>query len=198
MTLTVALYLLIACVSFGRVYEFWNGDSPNGRFGVRVFERRQGAELSYEIFERRNGAVLHRFASSFQPDGESGDWDWKHAIDAEVSWSADSRYVVIDEQTHRYMGKTLIAEIGARNRSILIPERAIIKRIGLPWDRYRIRVRGGWFSSDRLSLVVAGQVIQGTLDDGRLRYERLKVHFVLWLLNGRAVIVRLDPAEKSE
>ena len=162
--------------------------SPNGRYRVRAVESGTPSRITYDIVSARTGAVLHRFLSSYQPESGSGDWAWEHTTEAEVSWSPDSHYVAIDEQVHRYIGEVLLAEVGDVTRAINLPEKLLIARTRLDWDRYRIRLRDGWTSPRELSLGVAGKVITGTLGGDRRTYKHVEFHFVLRIRRGEATI----------
>ena len=195
--LTIAFCFLLGCVAAARTQELRDAASPNGRYPVRAVESGFPSRISYDIVSVPRGALLHRFPSSYQPDEGSGDWSWEHTTDAEISWSADSRYVAIDEQVHRYIGEVLLAEVGAVTRSIRTPAKTLIARTKLDWDRYRIRIRDGWLSQSDLSLGLAGKVVTSILDDGRRTYKHIQFHFVLRLSRGKATITRLDEPEDA-
>jgi hypothetical protein len=191
----VTLWLLSCVLAGGRTHELREARSPDGRYRINVVEHGSPGRISCDIVSLRTGALLHRFPSSYQPDDLAENWAWEHAVDAEVSWSNDSRYVVIDEQVHRYIGRVLLAEVGNVTRTIPIPEKTLITRTQREWDRYRIRVREGWLSPREISLGLAGRIITGVLEDGRRTHKHVQFHFVLRIQGTKAIITRLDAAE---
>jgi hypothetical protein len=195
--LVTAICVLFAAAGFARTQELRQAVSPDGRYTVKAVESGTPLRISYDIVSVRTGARLHRFSSSYQPEKGAGDWDWEHTIDAEVSWSPDSRYVALDEQVHRNMGEVLLAEVGENTRGIPMPEKAVIKRTQLDWDRYRIRLRDGWRAPQDLSLSIAGQVSTGVRADGRTALRRLQVNFILRFSGGRARIVGVDDPDDA-
>ena len=195
--LAIALCALLACVAGARTEDLDHAVSPNGRYTVKAVQKGNPSRISYDIVSTRSGALLHRLPSSYQPDDEADDWSWRHAMEAEVSWSPDSRYVAIDEQVHRYIGEVLLAEVRDVSRSIPVPADSLIKRTKRDWDRSRIRIADGWSSPRDLSLRVAGKVVESVLDDGRETYKHVSFRFVLRLNRGKAVIVQLDGPEDA-
>lgn len=144
--------------------------------------------ITYNLVRITDAAILHKTQSSYQPEEGAGDWPWDESVDAEIHWSDDSRYVVIDEQVHNYIGDVFIIAVRHnRAETIALPVEAILARTKLHWDRYRIRVAGirGWSSAHRLSLSLAGQVRSGTLPDGRGEYEH------------RTFAIELDVGDRS-
>ena len=187
--------LLLGAEASARVQELREAASPNRRYAVKAVEKGNPVQISYEIVSRRSGAVLLRLPSSYQPEEGEGDWSWEHTIQAEVSWSTDSRYVAIDEQVHRYIGDVLVAEVGEVNRSIRIPEESLVARTGRSWSRYRVRLREGWLPNGRLALGLAGKVVASTDENQISTYKHIQFRFLLRFKHGKAAIAQLDPPE---
>jgi hypothetical protein len=202
MRLALACLTLIAlCISAqARTHSLLNGTSPNGQFRVQAAEKGLG-EITYEVLRRRDSAVLHRSPSSYQPEEGAGDWPWNESIDAEIHWSADSRYVVIDEQVHNYIGTVFIVSVRpSRVDPIALPEEEILSRTGLHWDRYRIRAPGtdAWSLPHHLLLFLVGQVRSGTSPDGSAEYEHRTFDIELFVDKRRATIAACRDVTKKE
>ena len=201
MRLAVACVVLIAsCISaHARTHSLVNGTSPNGQFRVRAAQVNSG-EITYDVVRTRGSTNLHRTPRSYQPEEGAGDWPWDESVDAEIHWSDDSRYVVIDEQVHNYIGNVFIVSVcHSRAEPILLPEMEILARTGLHWDRYRIRVPAtdAWSSPHHLLLLLAGQVQIGTLPDGRTTYEHRSFDIEIYVNQRRAIIARCRDVSKK-
>lgn len=170
-SLSVVL-LAIFPTAHARTNALVDGTSPNRQFRVQVSQSRS-ALMTYRIVRTSDSAILHRVMSSYQPEeGEMPDWAWSHASDAEIHWSDDSHYLVIDEQVHNYIGKVFIISVTPQHaETVAFPEKEILACTKLNWDRHRVRVGGGWSSGHHLSVSLAGQVRSGTLVDGRAIFE---------------------------
>jgi hypothetical protein len=155
--------------------------SPDERYQLRVSERGGRHHITYDIVRRDTGRVLLEFDSSYQPEESAGEaavsesdvrWPWEMSTDAEIHWTPDSRYVAIDEQAHNYIGQVLIVSFaGDQAEQVAVPEKEILARTGLYWERERIRVRTGFSASHVLSLWLAGSVVTSTLPDGQRTYR---------------------------
>src|SRR6476646_9081501 len=98
------LILITVCLSAeARTHRLVDGTSPNGKFRVEAAQVDPG-NITYHLVRIADAAILHETMSSYQPEEGAGDWPWDETIDAEIHWSDDSRYVVIDEQVHNYIG----------------------------------------------------------------------------------------------
>jgi hypothetical protein len=182
--LIIAFLVFLAASTHGRVFELEDGTSPNHRYRVQVAERGRPPHITYDIIRVRDGVSVHRVYSSYQRDeGELPDWSWNHATEAGVAWSADSRYVSIDEQVHRYAGEVLLAESTRTGvRDIKFPMQAVLRATKGTWDRYRIRHERGWISHDLLSLRFAGKSSQSQRDI-------IYMQVILRFKDGKAVVV---------
>jgi hypothetical protein len=188
-------FLLTGCLLSMRVVAdarskvLQDGDSPEGHFRVEVSER-PGRGITYDIVSPKAGSVIHRIPSSYQPEeGEASDWCWDLTNDAEVHWSPGGHYLVIDEQVHNYIGQVFLVLVGPGSTAPLsLPETQILAATKMHWDRFRIRfVR--WGDADRLSLVLAGQVVSGVLANGRQSYEHRSFEINLRIRGRRAVMI---------
>jgi hypothetical protein len=201
MRLAAACLVLIAsCISaHARTHSFANGTSPNGQFRVRAAQV-NSSEITYDIVRNSGSAVLHRTPSSYQAEEGAGDWPWNESVDAEIHWSKDSRYVVIDEQVHNYIGNVFIVFVRhGRADPIALPEHEILARTRLHWDRYRIRVPAtdAWSSPDHLLLLLAGQIRSGTLPDGSTTYEHRSFDIEIHVNKRRTTIARCRDVTKK-
>lgn len=201
MRVIVACFVLLAsCLSgYARTHGLVNGTSPNGRFRVQATQRDAG-EITYDIVRTGDSAILHRIRSSYQPEEGAGDWPWDESVEAEIHWSDDSRYVVIDEQVHNYIGDVFIISVRPDQAdSILLPEHEILARTKLHWERHRIRVDrfGSWPSPHRLSLSLAGQVLLDSLPNGRTTYEHRYFDVELDVDKNRATIIACRDVTKK-
>jgi hypothetical protein len=188
-----ALFVLIAAcpTAEARTHRLVNGTSPNREFRVEVAQVDPG-NITYRLVRIADAAILLETTSSYQPEEGAGDWPWDESVDAEIHWSDDNRYVVIDEQVHNYIGNVFIVAVRHdRAETIPLPKEEILARTRLHWDKFRIRVAGlrGWSSAHRLSLSLAGQVRSGTLPDGRGVYEH-RTFVIELVVSDRSAIIR--------
>ena len=194
--LTITLLMIFALAAHARTAALEDGVSPNHRYRVQAAETPKH-HLTYQIVRRRDGSVIHSIETSYQPEeGELPGWSWNHSTEAEVSWSEDSRYVAIDEQVHHYIGEFLLVEIDRGHaRNIAIPEKAMLARTRLHWDRSHIGSQfeqTTWASPHLLNLEMAGEVITNTFDDGRFTSEQARFNFTLRVDHGRATIASME------
>jgi hypothetical protein len=171
-----------------RAAKLVNGLSPNRRLQVRV--EQAADKISYELVRIQDGEVLHRMLSSYQPEeGDASDWAWSEAADAEIHWSPDCHYVLIDEQVHHYIGHVLILSVfDGDAKEVELPERQMLACTGINWDRYRIRVNTDVSSSHVVALWLAGTAPSGALPDGRVTYEHHSFEIEIRLKGRKAII----------
>lgn len=182
--------------------------SPDHSYELRVSERGERHHITYDIVRRDDGHVLLQVESSYQPEESSGEsaisesdvhWPWEMTTEAEIHGTSDSRYVAIDEQVHNYIGQVLIVSLGRGHASqVLLPEKQILARTRLHWDRERIRVRDGFSASHVLTLWLAGHVVKAALPDGRNSYEHRAFEIDLQVRKHGATIKRCVRAETDQ
>jgi hypothetical protein len=138
--------------------------SPDGKYGVK-FTRDGNGGCFYSVISRPLGRVLLQLKSSYQPDedtraGES--FDVEESLSAVVQWSANSRFVAIDEANHSFEGTVLVAFLdeSGKAQKADIPEEEIKKRSGQRWDRCRLHLGyPPWSGHGRIHLVLSGKVV---------------------------------------
>ena len=146
------------------------GDSPDGKYSIHVSESDQMGFV-YRLIRLDTHQVLLDRPSSYQPVGaDDRTFAQETTEDAVVSWSADSRFVAIDESNVRFKGTVLCSFISAENKAEILPvPTADIERIsGERWYQVRLSVGAGWSEDGVIGLTIAGRACEDKVSGDKL------------------------------
>jgi hypothetical protein len=155
-------YFLVATKSTDvpmKTYPLGPGsDSPDNEYHfVVVKQGNVGFEtLSYGLVKFSTGQIVGMFPCAYKFEGNDDSWPLQNAQAAQVYWSKDSKWFVLDEENYRFMGNTTLGTISESNNGVTY-------RTFTPSDlqmrglaNWRIRVDKGWITPTTLSLEISG------------------------------------------